>query len=119
MLPAILSFVWTSGPLMNAAFTILFLVFIRLWTRADISDSPGSSITKPIAKIGEKIEETRKEVTEGLTRMGTEESNEVNKEDTVDIVEASVSRTNYLDALFFGELFVAGFAAGFLIKYGW
>lgn len=116
MLPAILSFVWTSGPLMNAAFTILFLVFIRLWTRADISDSPSSSITKPIAKIGEKIEETRKEVTEGLTRMGTAESNEVNKEDTV---ETSVSHTNHLDALFFGELFVAGFAAGFLIKYGW
>jgi hypothetical protein len=28
-------------------------------------------------------------------------------------------RTNQLDALFFGELFVAGLISGLIVKYGW
>lgn len=107
MLSAVASFVWTSGPIMSAIFTILFLILIRMWSRST------PSVNKPIAKIGEKVEEAGKEIKETAGELieGLEGIDEVPK-----AVEDS---TNQLDILFFGELFVASLASGFLVKYGW
>lgn len=113
MLSAIASFVWTSGPIMSAVFTILFLILIRMWSRSTPSYA---SVTKPITKIGEKVGEAGKEIKETAGDLadvveGLECIDEVPK-----VIENSTSQ---LDILFFGELFVASIASGFLVKYGW
>lgn len=107
MLSAIASFVWTSGPIMSAIFTILFLILIRMWSRST------QSISKPITKIGEKVEEAGKEIKE------TAEDLVEGLKDLEDVPKAVENSTNQLDILFFGELFVASIASGFLVKYGW
>ena len=110
MLSAIASFVWTSGPIMSAVFTILFLILIRMWSRST------PSITKPITKIGEKVEEAGKEIKETAGNL----SDVVEGLEGIDEVPKAVENsTNQLDILFFGELFVASLASGFLVKYGW
>lgn len=94
MLGSIIQFIWTSAPIMNAVFVILFLILIRIWSREK------SKIKEPIEKLGIVIKDT------------------CNTADQIEGIEIKAS-TDTLDAQFFGELFVAGVTSGFLIKYGW
>ncbi len=110
MLSAIASFIWASGPIMNAIFTILFFILIRLWSRSS------TKITKPITKLGEKVEAAGQEIAE--TAKAAEDIIEgFDVEDTAEAIRNT--STSQLDAQFFGELFVAGLASGCLVKYVW
>lgn len=110
MLTSVASFVWASGPIMNAVFTILFLILIRIWSRSN------SKITKPVEKIGEKLETAGKE----LADVASEAKDIVEGLADVESTKDSIKETcNQLDAQFFGELFIASLASGFLVKYIW
>ncbi len=112
MLSSVVSFVWASGPIMNAVFTILFLILLRLWTRAETPNV----VKKPISKIGEKVEEAGGELKETV-KSAEDVFEGFDAETTTNQIKCTT--TSSLDVQFFGELFVSGLAAGCLVKYVW
>lgn len=99
MFSNLISFIWENGPLMNAVFTIAFLLLIRLWTRDNGPDGMKSSMdnidSKPkkvIKKIGDAIKESSDPI---------------------------IEECDHFDTLFYGELFISALAAGLVVKYGW
>ena len=112
MISAVASFLWSCVPFIYASLTILFLVLLRLWTRDTRDISSKSDLTKTSQKLGDKISETTKNTSAELKDI-TEGMSVSEKLD--DIADSSES----LDAQFYGELFLAGLAAGVVVKFGW
>lgn len=94
MITDITYFIWTSGVIMNAVFTILFFILIRFWTR-------GCTNSKMIEDLANSQKERIKE---NLKEIETVENFTVN---------------DNFDFLFYCELFTASIIAGFLTRYGW
>jgi len=86
-----LSFIWNSDPIMYSVFTVVFLCLIRLWSRYE---EP-----KCVKKLGKEISDKADDLIEGLSS------------------DEPAQKTDRLDALFYGELFIAGVLAGAVIKY--
>jgi hypothetical protein len=100
---SIISFVWTSGPIMGALLTILFLMIIRTWTRTDKS------------KVGKIADNVSKKIGETIVASNTELASHVN-----DIAETKIEvPVTCLDTQFYGELFASSLAAGLIVKSAW
>jgi hypothetical protein len=85
---------------MTAIITVILLLLIRLWTRADTN----SKTAKTIEKIGN-----------AATSATNSEAAEYIKEG----LSLKSDSASGLDILLIGEIFVASFASGLIIKAAW
>ena len=119
MISSIASFVWYSAPVMTAIFTTIFLILIRAWSR----DPSSNKIKSGTKKLGDAVESSGKVAKSFCDTTFNDDENNNRNENKNDITDdkkhSKHSKTDNLDTLFFGELFLSAAAAGLLISFGW
>ena len=115
MISEIAYFLWNSAPFMTALFTVIFLISIRIWTRATKSGKAKKCAKKIGDAVNTAINKTRK-AAESFCDTNIDLND---ADDTADTAIKNNDSTNYLDTLFFGEIFVASVASGIIISLGW
>ncbi len=120
MFSSIGSYVWSSGVMIGAILTILFLTVIRMYSR----NTTGSNNTlgKVTEKIGNKLQDAKTEassILEGYVTDSKQTSTTADHKETSEVVEIPDTRCDKLDLQFYGELFVASMLSGFIVKTWW